>query len=215
MGTGVTLVHAWEGSSRDDALAWRTPGAERVLIDTGRCARTLVNLRRPHCDGRSGALALPAPHAALPAAPRTADEHLAAGPGETSPAWLSCADVIVRGVERPALVPGVRARLRASFPGCLVLALSSHGGAYVATAVSGWSARLVADGREACTVEDVASYASAVHAWITSGRPLEALGWARLTVLRGRAVVRPGVWVTPEDRPASPAEWGGNRRAGS
>lgn len=136
---------------------------------------------------------------------RPADEHLAAGPGERSPAWLACADVIVRldggGAARldgygAVTLDGVFAR----HPGCLVAVVVRPGGECVVGTRAGARARLVPlDGRTRVEA-DAASYASVVHAWIASGHPLDGLDGARLTVVRhSGAARRGGVRVVVED----------------
>ncbi|TYK52787.1 hypothetical protein [Actinomadura decatromicini] len=163
MGADVALVRAWDDPAGPRAR--RGSGAEGVLIDAAGTAPLFVHLRRSpvrdaaRLDGTA------------------ADEHLVAGPGVTSWAWLSCADVIVR---RPGGGgPG-------DFPGCLVLAVASPRGCLLA--VRGWRARLVpVAGGGACGDDDVARCASALHLWVCSGRPPAALAGARLTVVRGQA----------------------------
>ncbi|MFC4053550.1 hypothetical protein ACFOY4_28005 [Actinomadura syzygii] len=169
MGADVALVRAWDDPAGLNAR--RGSGAEGVLIDAAGAVPLFVNLRRS-----------PVGDATRPDG-TAADEHLVAGPGVTSWAWLSCADVIVR---RPGGGgPG-------DFPGCLVLAVTSPRGCLLA--VRGWRARLILVAGGACGDDDAARCASALHLWACSGRPLDALAGARLTVVRGRA---------PEGRAAS------------
>ncbi|GAA4380771.1 hypothetical protein GCM10023088_44560 [Actinomadura verrucosospora] len=122
------------------------------------------------------------------------DEHLVAGPGETSRALLSCADVIVRDGGEPALH-------RAAFPGCLIVAVNMQGGCLLVA--RGWSARLVPVLGERCGEEDASAYASAIHAWMVAGLPLDAI--TRLTAVRGNAVAQvrvrdPAVQAAPGAR---------------
>lgn len=165
-GADVALVRAWDDPAGHPAghpavrgaRVRRDPGAAGVLIDAAGIVPVFVNLRRsPVSD------AWTAP-----------DEHLVAGPGETSRAWLACADVIVR---RPG-DPG-------DFPGCLVVAVNSRRECLIA--VRGWRARLVLAARGGgCADDDVSCCASAVYQWVCSGRPPDALAAARLTVVRGQ-----------------------------
>ncbi|NVI92985.1 hypothetical protein [Actinomadura sp. BRA 177] len=149
------------------------PGPERVLI----AGRTLT-LRRSPTDAPP------------------CDEHLVAGPGETSRAWLACADVIVAGAGEPA-------QLLAAHPGCLV-----------AVAVTRWACLLAAGGVQArldpalggtCTLDDATAYASALHAWLVTGGQPAAL--TRLTLIRTNTVtavrVRHGPAVRSADRRAA------------
>jgi hypothetical protein len=151
----VTLVRVW-----DEPADHRDTGAERVLIG-GRALRLESS-----------------PGGGAPSRPPL-DEHLVAGPGETSWALLSCADVIVRDGGEPVLH-------RAAFPGCLVVAVNRRGGCLLLA--GGWSARLVPVLGERCAEEDAVAYASAVHSWMVAGRPLGVL--TRLTSVRGNAVAR-------------------------
>lgn len=151
----VTLVRVW-----DEPAEYRETGAERILIG-GRVLR----LER-------------SPGGGTPSGPPL-DEHLVAGPGETSWALLSCADVIVRDGGEPALH-------RAAFPGCLVLAVNTRNGCLLVA--DGWSARLLPVLGERCAEEDAVAYASSVHAWMVAGRPLGVL--TRLTSVRGNAVAQ-------------------------
>ncbi|SNR25866.1 hypothetical protein [Actinomadura mexicana] len=151
----ATLVRVW-----DDPAGYRDAGTERVLVG-GRVLR----LER-------------SPGGGAPSRPPL-DEHLVAGPGETSRTLLSCADVIVRNAGEPVLH-------RAAFPGCLVVAVNTRDGCLLAA--GGWSARLVPVLGETCAEEDASAYASAVHAWMVAGRPLGAL--TRLTALRGNTVAQ-------------------------
>jgi hypothetical protein len=194
MGAGISLVEALEDQFPDVLTAWRLQKAERIWIETGQRSRMFVTLRRSP-PGQVVASAANGPG-------HPVDEHLAAGPCETSWTWLSCADVIVRRIEGRVSMPGSLIGPCSRFPGCLVIALNSHeqGFATVATA-SGWQARLVPVRSEACADEDVASYVSAIHAWITSGRSLATLGTAHLTVFRGYEPVPPGVRHPGEGSP--------------
>ncbi|WP_149262599.1 hypothetical protein [Actinomadura sp. K4S16] len=163
----ATLVLVW-----DEPAEYRDTGAERVLIG-GRVLR----LERSPGGGTPSRQPL--------------DEHLVAGPGETSWASLSCADVIVRDGGVPALH-------RAAFPGCLVLAVNTRDGCLLVA--GGWSARLVPVLGERCAEDDAVAYASAVHAWMVAGRPLDVL--TRLTSVRGKAVAQvrvrdPAIQVAP------------------
>ncbi|MFA1548268.1 hypothetical protein [Actinomadura chokoriensis] len=163
----VALVRVW-----DDL-----PGAERVLIG-GRA----LTLRRSPAGGP---------------APPPCDEHLAAGPGETSTALLACADVIVSGEGEPA-------RLLAAYPGCLVAAVAA--GRACLVAVGDAEARLDPVLGGTCAPADAALYASAVHAWLVAGGSFGAV--TRLTLLRGNAItmvrVRHRPAARPEDRRAVP-----------
>ncbi|WP_433463627.1 hypothetical protein [Spirillospora sp. CA-128828] len=146
------------------------PGTERVLIG----GRTLT-LRRSPAD----------------AASPPCDEHLVAGPGETSRAWLACADVIVGRAEDPA-------RLLGAYPGCLVVVAVTRRGCLVAA--GDLEARLDPVLGGTCTAGDAAMAASALHTWLVTGGPPGAL--TRLTLVRGntitmvrmrdRRVARPG-----------------------
>ncbi|MFB4306646.1 hypothetical protein [Actinomadura sp. GTD37] len=160
------LVRVW------DDLA----GPERVLAG-GRA----LTLRRPPADGPE---------------PPPCDEHLVAGPEETSPAWLACADVIISRAVTPA-------RLLAAHPGCLV-----------AVTVTGLGCLVTAGGVEArldpvlggpCTPGDAARYASALHAWLVAGGPPGVL--TRLTLVRDNTVtvvrMRDLRAVRPADRRAA------------
>ncbi|TDD83595.1 hypothetical protein E1293_14340 [Actinomadura darangshiensis] len=143
----ATLVKVW-----DDL-----PGTERVLIG----GRTLT-FRRSPADG--------------PVSP-PCDEHIVAGPDETSPAWLTCADVIVCGTEDPE-------RLRRAHPGCLVVVAVARRGCLVAA--GDLEARLDPVLGGTCTADDAAMAASALHTWLVTGGPPGAL--ARLTLVRGNTV---------------------------
>lgn len=160
----VALVRVW-----DDL-----PGTERVLIG----GRTLT-LRRPPAGG---------------SAPPPCDEHLVAGPGETSRAWLGCADVIVGGAGDPA-------RLLAAHPGCLVAVAAARQGCLLATGEV--EARLDPVLGGTCTPGDAALYASAIHAWLVTGGPPGA--FTRLTLIRENTITM----VRMRYRPARP----GDRRA--
>ncbi len=190
--------------------ARRSRGAERVLV------------AGPFHEVRLGLWRLPAGRPpgrdAVPPGARV-DEHLAAGHAETSPSWLACADVIVRRVRDPDTAPDALDRLRARFPGALVAVVDAGArGCAVATAC-GWRAWLVPcgpavrgperepgpAGRLPWPESDIACYASAVHAWVTSGRPLDALARVRLTVVSGRAAAGPVARVLPGRAAAPPA----------
>ncbi|MFC5748954.1 hypothetical protein [Actinomadura rugatobispora] len=191
MGGDTSLVRIRDVCRRRDVL--RVRGAERLRVDAGQGSGMLVELRR-----RPAAL----PDERLPVVPEGrpfVDEHLVAGTSERSPAWLSCADVIVRRYSNREPAPGVVDDLRGRFPGCLVMALTpdGRGHAVVATA-SGWRARLVPVRPASCLEEHVLSYVSAIHAWITAGWPPEALTAARLTVTYGCAAAPAAVRVIPE-----------------
>ncbi|WP_067896809.1 hypothetical protein [Actinomadura chibensis] len=162
MGADVALVRAWDDPA--GLRARRGSGAAGVLIDAPGRDPLLVNLwRSPVRDDAA-------------ACGTAADEHLVAGPGETSRAWLACADVVVR---RPGGgAPG-------DFPGALVVAVAARRECVVA--VRGWRARLVPVAGGGCGEGDAACYASALHLWVCSGRPLDALAGARLSVIRGQA----------------------------
>ncbi|WP_433473927.1 hypothetical protein ACQPZP_34775 [Spirillospora sp. CA-142024] len=147
------------------------PGTERVLIG----GRTLT-LRRP-----------PAGAASPPC-----DEHLVAGPGETSKAWLACADVIVGEAEDPA-------RLLGAYPGCLVAVAVARQGCLVAA--GDLEARLDPVLGGTCPPVDAAMAASALHTWLVTGGPLGAL--TRLTLVRGNAVTMVGMRHHRVARPAT------------
>lgn len=153
------------------------PGPERVLIG----GRTLT-LRRSPAGG---------------CAPPPCDEHLVAGPGAASPVWLACADVIVG-------VAGDPARLLADHPGCLVAVTVTRRGCLVAA--GGLEARLDPVLGGTCMPGDAALYASAMHAWLVAGRPLDVL--SRLTLVRGNTVtmvrMRDRRVARPADRRAVP-----------
>ena len=106
--------------------------------------------------------------------PPPCDEHLVAGPDETSPAWPACADVIVGARGEPA-------RLLQAHPGCLVAVTVTGPGC--AVAARGLDARLDPVLGGTCTAGDAALYASALHALLVTGGPLDAL--TRLTLVRG------------------------------
>ncbi|NKZ02938.1 hypothetical protein [Actinomadura latina] len=162
----ATLVRVW-----DDL-----PGPVRVLIG----GRALALRHSP--AGGSG--------------PPPCDEHLVAGPAETSRAWLACADVIVGRAGDPA-------RLLAAHPGCLVAATAAGRGCLVAA--RGLDVRLDPVLGGACSPADVAVYASALHAWLVAGaRPVGVL--TRLTLVRGNAAAM----VRVRHRRAAPP---GDRRA--
>ncbi|WP_242884407.1 hypothetical protein [Actinomadura litoris] len=191
----VSLVRVWEG--RGGLLAFSGPGTERIRIETGRTARTSLTLRRSGLD------------AAAPPAPPL-DEHLAVGPGEAPPAWLPCADVIIRDAPSFALTA-----LRSDYPGCLVAAVASRSGGWE-LAVAGWRFALVPLGRAAAAAAaaaDVASYASAVHAWVASGRPVGALGTATLTLARGRGGTDQGGGSDRASCSLTASSWGDFRTA--
>ncbi|WP_157430400.1 hypothetical protein [Actinomadura macra] len=196
----ISLVRVWDDPGGGDLNAWRSQGTERVLVDGGRAVRMFVNLRRT-------AAGIEQDDALVPGPPPW-DEHLAVGPGACSTAWCSCADVIVRRDERSVSPWPALAELRAAYPGCLVVVVSSRQRGHV-VAIPGARMRLVPAGGGVCADDDVLSYASAFHAWLTSGRPIGALTTARLTVMYGRAPVRPGAEVMVEDllgRRAGPGE---------
>ncbi|GAA4311258.1 hypothetical protein BJY14_006048 [Actinomadura luteofluorescens] len=150
----VMLVRVWK-----EPAEYRDTGTERVLVG-GRVLR----LERSPTGG--------------PFEPPL-DEHLVAGPGETSRDLLSCADVIVRYGGEPALH-------QAEFPGCLVVAVNTRDGCLLAA--GGWSARLVPVLGERCGEADASAFASAIHAWMVAGLPLDAV--TRLTAVRGNAVAQ-------------------------
>ncbi|QKW38405.1 hypothetical protein HUT06_33975 [Actinomadura sp. NAK00032] len=143
----ATVVRVW-----DDV-----PGPVRVLIG-GRA----FTLGRPAGDGP---------------VPSPCDEHLVAGPEETSPAWLAAADVIVARAGEPA-------RLLTAHPGCLVAVAVTEQGCLLAA--GGVQARLDPVLGGTCTVDDAAAFASAVHAWLVTGGSPAAL--ARLALVRENTV---------------------------
>ncbi|MFI0479076.1 hypothetical protein [Actinomadura sp. 9N215] len=199
MAADASLVRAWEDPGGYDGLAWRDREMEGVLIGGGRVTPTFVSLRRsaagdPPRGDRHHVPGASAVNRTGRDVPPTVDEHLVAGPGENSWPWLSCADVIVRRIDEPTPDDPLGSYL-ARLPGCLVVVGNTQGRGFL-VAVRGRRARLTPMGGGACTDEQALSYASALHLWIVSGRPLDALSMARLTAVRGRATVRPGVLVT-------------------
>ncbi|GAA4095540.1 hypothetical protein GCM10022214_68360 [Actinomadura miaoliensis] len=203
MSTDTSLVSVRETHDPRDMLDWQTRDVERVLIDGALTSAMLVNLRRSS-PVRTHVASPERLSATAERQQPLLDEHLAAGPDERSWTWLSCADVIVRRFQGPDPRPTRLGELHGRFPGCLIMALTPHGhGHAVVTTVSGWKARLVPVRHGSWVGDDVLSYASAIHAWIVAGRPLDALDTARLTVIRGHAAVRPGVRVMPEDQRGS------------
>lgn len=150
------------------------PGTERVIIG----GRTLTLRLAPG------------------ASPPPCDEHLVAGPKETSRAWLACADVIVGRTVDPA-------RLLAAYPGCLVALAVTRRGCLVAA--GGLEARLEPVLGGALAAGDAAPYASALHAWLVAGALPGAL--TRLTLVRGNTVtmvrIRDRRVARPRDRRAA------------
>lgn len=176
MGAGLSVVRAWDAPAPHGAGA----GRDGVLIGGGRAPRTFVHLRRLPAAGGEAA---PVPHGAA----TVVDEHLVAGPDETGRPWLACADVVVRRFGDPE-------SCSVGLPGCLVMAVNA-GRRGCLVSVGGWRARLVPVEGGTPSDGDVSSYASALHLWASSGRPLGALVMARLTVVRGAAGTRGGVRV--------------------
>jgi hypothetical protein len=129
------------------------------------------------------------------------DEHLVAGPDETTLPWLSAADVIVRRVgtgQASWPLHGVFAR----YPGCLIAAIIDSHGCGVGAA-TGWRAQLVP--LEAGADAALPLYASVLHAWLVAGRPLTALHAAHLWAVGGVNVARYGVGVSVYPSPSEAA----------
>lgn len=147
-------------------------------------------LAGPHVVATSvGLIRRPPQSAPVEWGPRLVDEHLAAGPDEDDPAWLSAADVIVRGAEPLRAV-------RADFPGCGVAARIHPGQGCAVETFTGWRAWCRSEEEEA-----VCACASLVHAWLVAGRPLDDLDGACL-VLSPHAAVRITEVGHPRSRPA-------------
>ena len=223
-GRDSALVKVWRARHAEGVPGRRAAGAERLRISAARGPDLVLDLTRaPAAPGAvlgpgTASGAVPEVSAGAVTAPdgHCADEHLVAGPGEHSPTWLACADVIVRltgdgpgAPEPPPYGPGLDG-LCAGFPGCLVFALVPRGGGHVVVATAfGWRARLVPLGRAPCLARHAASYASAVHAWLVSGRPVDALSTAELTVACGHAPTpEVAVRVMPDARPQTRARAG-------
>lgn len=124
-----------------------------------------------------------------PGGPGFADEHLLADAGVPGP-WQPVSDVLIA---RGPL--GRSAALRARCPGCLVAVFGRPDGEYLLDVAADWLARVVPLGGVA---GDVWPYASFVHAWAVTGRPLDLLDGACLAEARGgvriSVVGRPAVW---------------------
>lgn len=163
----------------DDADPYPLPGPDRrrVVVTGPATPPTATVLHRVAIDVRH------------PGGPGFADEHLLADAGVPGP-WPPIADVVV--ADGPL---GRVAALRARCPGCLVAAFGRPDGEYLLEVAADWFARLVPLGPG--TV-DVWPYASFVHTWTVTGRPLDALDGGCLhdgrTGVRISVMGRPEVW---------------------
>ncbi len=125
------------------------------------------------------------PACAPPGDRAVTDEHLRAEPDETDPAWLSVADVIARHGPGPA--PGTGCLIVATIEGGLERVLVRNCGRVVETAAAG----------------PAGTFASVVHTWLVTGRPVDGLAGASITVGHGPArpvTVRPAAAGAPAAR---------------
>lgn len=178
--TDSGLVRVWLGSYEQIVPVPRDAESVRMLVGGPNTGRTAAVLRR---------VAEASPRAPGPGAhaPPPVDEHMVAGPDETDPRWLSAADVIVVRADLDHDGPDPAAVL-GRFPGCLVMALAGLGPGSVVQTRSRWRIRFVPRRDSA-----VSWYASFVHAWLVTGRPLAALNHAYAITWDGalsRRVVR-------------------------
>jgi hypothetical protein len=164
----LSLVRVWLGRARPNAEAADVGQSVRLSVYGPGAAKTAAVLRRSPVGNAISA------GPAGRSEPASTDEHLVAALEETAPPALTIADVIVVRAGKPGAALKSPREVYLRFPGCLVTVFGYSGGCVIETR-TGWHLRLVAARSGSCVSDDLAAYASVVHAWMVSGRSLAAL----------------------------------------